>query len=227
MTSKAKAMVLIVLTAISFCMIGLSKLCAADEIIVSTPSTVVSTTVASTESTIPTIPTSPTNPTEVDRPLKGIIKPLPPKYFSDEAYSFKSYEDYTAITLKSSPHYKLQNEYASTGPDGIRMVNGRYCIALGSHFTTSIGQYIDVVLANGIVIPCILGDQKANAHTDKNNIAHNLRYPDYSIVEFIVDLKVLDSKVAKSGNISNLHEGWEEFVSEIIVYDQNFFDEVS
>jgi hypothetical protein len=32
---------------------------------------------------------------------------------------FKSYESYKAITSKTSPHYKLENQYAVAGPEGI------------------------------------------------------------------------------------------------------------
>ena len=75
---------------------------------------------------------------------------------------FKCYTRYTAITRKSSLQYKLQKEYAYTGDYGIRMVDGRFCIAVGTAVTKKMGQYIDVVLENGTVIPCIAADQKAD-----------------------------------------------------------------
>lgn len=137
---------------------------------------------------------------------------------------FKSYEDYRAITSKVSKHYKLQNEYAITSPDGLRKVNGRYCIAVGSYFTTAIGQYIDVILENGTVISCILGDQKSDAHTDALHIAHK---SDGSIVEFIVDLDVLDSIPRGMGSVSYVYEEWKSPVAQIIVYDLNFFDTIN
>ena len=46
--------------------------------------------------------------------------------------SFKAYMSYTAITNTSSPQYKLQQQ-AYTGNYGIRMVDDRYCIAVGSY----------------------------------------------------------------------------------------------
>lgn len=134
---------------------------------------------------------------------------------------FKSYESYKVITSKNSPHYKLQNQYAVTGPEGIRKVDDRFCIAVGSYFTTTIGQYIDIVLANGTIIPCILGDQKSDAHTDEQHIAHST---DGSIVEFIVDLDVLNELPRKMGNISYVYSEWQSPVVQVIVYDTNFFD---
>lgn len=146
---------------------------------------------------------------------KGIFA-IPESY---RVKDFKSYEDYRAITSKNTPHYKLQHEYAVTGPEGIRMVDNRYCIAIGSYFTTTIGQYIDIVLENGTVIPCILGDQKSDAHTDDLHIAHK---SDGSIVEFIVDLEVLDSIPRQMGNVSYVYPEWKSPVVQIIVYEINF-----
>lgn len=148
---------------------------------------------------------------------KGVFN-VPESYNSRD---FKSYEDYRAITSKASKHYKLQNEYAVTSPDGLRKVDDRYCIAVGSYFTTAIGQYIDVILENGTVISCILGDQKSDAHTDALHIAHQ---SDGSIVEFIVDLEVLDSIPRQMGNISDVYPEWKSPVVQIIVYDVNFFE---
>ena len=101
------------------------------------------------------------------------------------------------------------------------MVNGRFCIALGSYFTTEIGQYVDIVLANGTVIPCILGDQKADEHTDSLHVAHQT---DGSVVEFIVDKQVLKEKAKTRGNISYCCDDWNSPVVQVRVYNQNIFD---
>ena len=147
---------------------------------------------------------------------------VPSKYNKKD---FKSYEDYRLITWTGGPHYKLQHQYAYTNSDGIRMADGRYCIALGSYFVTRIGQYVDIVLENGTIIPCILGDQKSDNHTDALHIAH----PDGSIVEFIIDKNVISSKVYNkehtgSGNVSDCYAEWRSPVVQVIVYDINIFD---
>ena len=135
---------------------------------------------------------------------------------------FKSYMDYRAITSTSSHQYKLQNRYAETGDYGIRMVNGRYCVAVGSRFTSNIGQYFDLILENGTVIPCVLADQKANTHTDSNNIVtmHN-----GCMSEFVVDSNSLHNCAKKYGDVSRCNENWDSPVSIVKVYNKNVFDE--
>lgn len=134
---------------------------------------------------------------------------------------FKSYMDYRAITSINSLQYILQNDYAYTGNYGIRMVNNRYCIAVGSHFTTNVGQYIDLVLENGTVIQCILADQKADVHTDEDNIVtmHN-----GCMSEFVVDTDSLDYMAKICGDISYCEDNWDSRVIEVIVHDENIFN---
>ena len=129
--------------------------------------------------------------------------------------TIKSYMDYRCITLTNSEQYKLQNSVAYTGDYGIRMVNGRYCVAVGSYYTTTIGQYIDIELANGKVIKGILADCKDDKHTDSTNRIN----PNGSVVEFVVDTKALDSMAKKMGDISYVDD-WNSKVVNIKVYDK-------
>lgn len=126
----------------------------------------------------------------------------------------KSYMPYKAITSVSSPQYKLQQQ-AYTGKHGIRMINGRYCVALGSFYTNRIGQNFDLVLENGTVIPCVLADQKADKDTNGNNqvTSHN-----GCMSEFIVDSNSLDRTAKKMGDISYCEECWKSPVKQIILY---------
>lgn len=92
------------------------------------------------------------------------------KYVSKQKCDYKSFDvpyakkktwmSYTTITSKNTRQYKMQHSIAYTGKYGIRMVDDRYCVALGSHFGCKIGQYFDLVLANGTVISCVMGDAK-------------------------------------------------------------------
>lgn len=127
----------------------------------------------------------------------------------------KSYMPYQAITSKSSDQYKLQ-KIAYTGMYGIRQINGRFCIAVGSAYTTQIGQYIDLVLQDGTIIPCILGDCKANNDTNESNTLTI----DGSLAEFIVDIPILSRTVTYTGDISTATEEWESMITQIIVYDK-------
>lgn len=134
---------------------------------------------------------------------------------------FKSYMSYKAITSKSSPQYKLQNQYAHTGEFGIRQVNERFCIAIGTFSSARVGTYVDLILENGTVIPCIVGDFKADIHTDSSNIVttHN-----GCVSEFLVDKSVLHSTAKKMGNVSYCKEEWKSPVKTIKVYEKNIFD---
>lgn len=127
----------------------------------------------------------------------------------------KSFMSYRCITSKSSDQYKLQ-QIAYTGQYGIRQVNGRFCIAVGSAYTTQIGQYIDLVLENGSVIPCILADCKADIHTDANNILTS----DGSLAEFVVDTPYLSNTIRYTGDISTACDDWESMITKIIIYDK-------
>lgn len=130
----------------------------------------------------------------------------------------KSYMGYTYFS-KSSNQYALQ-QMATTDEKGLRVVDGRYCVALGTHFTDQIGQYFDLVLENGTVIPCVLGDIKADIHTD----ATNVQSANGCVSEFIVDESMLDYTVKYTGNTSIAYENWDSSVVEIIIYDYNILN---
>lgn len=132
----------------------------------------------------------------------------------------KSYMDWKCITNKRSLQWKLQHQYAYTESNGVRAVNGRYCIAVGSYYTHSIGQYVDVVLENGLIIPCIIGDAKNDLHTINN---HSLGL-DGGAVEFVVDTKSLPSMARRMGDVSYISDKWRSKVVEIRIYDKNLFD---
>lgn len=123
--------------------------------------------------------------------------------------------DGDSIFWKESEQYALQQK-AVTGKYGIRTVNGRYCIAVGSRFCSAIGTKIDVVLENGTVIECILGDQKADKDTDVSNSYHLC---DGSYVEFIVDRDKFNQEAKRSGNVSSIEE-FAGKVTEIRVYEE-------
>ena len=135
-----------------------------------------------------------------------------------KSHGFKSYTNYKALTRKTSKQYKLQQQYAYTGDYGIRQVNGRFCIAVGTGVCKEIGQYIDVILENGTVIPCIMADQKADKHTDKKHITtvHNR-----CVCEFYLD--EVPKRIKDCGDVSKACEEWQSPVCEFKVYSYNVF----
>ena len=127
---------------------------------------------------------------------------------------------YTSVTDKNSKQYKLQ-DYAYTGKYGLRQVNERYCVAVGTHFSMDVGTYFDLVLENGEVIPCIVGDIKSQEHTLRDRITTALNG---CVSEFIVETRYLPYKVKNNdftgtGDISDCYIGWDSPVTKIIVYD--------
>lgn len=133
---------------------------------------------------------------------------------------FKSYMSYEAITSKNSRQYKLQHNYAYTGAYGIRQVDGRYCVAIGTAVDAPIGTYLDLILENGTVIPCILSDRKAEVDTLEDNFTSM----NGCVSEFLVDMGKLRSDIKTSGDVSNAEENWNSPVVEIRVYDRCIFN---
>ena len=112
--------------------------------------------------------------------------------------TFKSYMDYRCITNRSSRQYKLQKKAGTNKKNGLRMIEGRYCIALGSYYTRKIGAKVDLVMSSGKVVKCITADMKADRDTVNNHRQHR----DGSVAEFVVDTKKLSRKVRRMGDVS-------------------------
>ena len=133
----------------------------------------------------------------------------------------KSYMPYAvgdrSIFTTSSEQYRLQ-ELCNTGAYGIRQFKNRYCVAIGSYFGTAIGQYFDLILENGTVIPCVMADQKADCHTDDSNI---VTVANGCMTEFVVDAASLNSDTKRMGDISYCSDEWKSRVVEVKVYDRN------
>lgn len=134
-------------------------------------------------------------------------------YTTPAKNSFKSYMSYRAVS-SSSAQGKLQAKAKTDKETGIRKVDGRYCIALGSYYCSKIGTKIDLVMANGSIVKCILADQKANRDTD----AKNQKTSDGSIAEFLVDMDELPSRVKTMGNVSYAAKELKGNISKIRVY---------
>lgn len=153
----------------------------------------------------------------IENNVKTKIKKKKKKYIKKGVpnnNSFKSYMDAKCITDKTSPQYKLKSKY-QLASNGIYMVNGRYCIAVGSYYTTKIGTKIDLIMENGSTVKCILADQKADKDTDSATHRQN---ENGSIVEFIVNTNSLSSLTKKMGDISYSKTELEGEVKQIKIY---------
>ena len=143
------------------------------------------------------------------------------EYAVPENSGFKSYMDYRTKTNKDSRQYGIQAYYATTGNHGIRMVDDRYCVAIGSYFNVEVGQLFDIILENGAVIPCVVADMKADVDTESTNMitSHN-----GCMSEFVVDTPHLDNNARLRGDVSYCQDGWISPIASILVYDNNIFD---
>lgn len=112
---------------------------------------------------------------------------------------FKCYMDYRTITDTSSPQYELQSD-AWTDADGLRRIDGFYCVALGSAFGSEIGAKYAITLSSGTTFLAILSDQKADCDT----INGYTRDRSGAIIEFIVDADCLPQSVKYSGSIGSI-----------------------
>lgn len=123
---------------------------------------------------------------------------------------FKAYMDYRAITNTHSEQYKLQ-KVSSTDDNGLRVHNGYYLIALGTYYSTTVGERFKITLDTGEELLCEVGDIKGDSSTDETN-----RYVPINgnIVEFIVDTDKLPKKVRKMGSVSYI-DGFEGSVTSI------------
>lgn len=115
----------------------------------------------------------------------------------------KTYAYYTAVTVKSSPQYKLLNssECYTDPKTGIRMVDGCYCIALGSYYGSKIGTKYKITLSTGKSFMGILCDQKADRHTDSK---HQYAVQNKDIVEFYVQRSKIPRGI--KGSYNNLEQ---------------------
>lgn len=115
---------------------------------------------------------------------------------------FKSYMDYRCITNTSSDQYKLQQK-CYTDDNGLRVYDRYYAVALGTYYSSTIGDKFHITLDTGEEFDVIVGDVKADCDTDKTN-----RYVPVNgnIIEFIVDTKKLPKDVRFMGTISALDD---------------------
>jgi len=171
--------------------------------------------------------TSTANPTLTGVKYYDASVPVNPNYKGN-----KTYMSYTAIKSKSSRQYQLQHTPGmTTDHDGYRRFGDRYVIAVGSgvigqnvsndkHYML-IGQYVDLILENGVTIKCVVGDAKSNDHTDLATHFFTCRWPGHAnyVPSWCCSEFVTDGTPAQ---VPNRHaKGWSAKVATIRVYDKN------
>ena len=143
--------------------------------------------------------------------------PIPYVDIYMSANRFKSYMSYKAITKMDSPQRLLQ-EICGTDADGFRRCADRYVIAVGKGVGGQVGDCVDLILANGQTIYCVIGDYKSNRYTD----AANLTGYNGCCSEFIVDSSILRRDIKNRGNVGCGYFGWDSPVLFIRRYNINY-----
>ncbi len=121
----------------------------------------------------------------------------------------KFFTDYRCYSLWSTPHYRLQQS-AWTDEQGLRRYNDDYIVALGSFYSTDIGDRFKIILDTGKTFTVILGDGKVDADCDSKNMYTPCI--DYggnaaaNLIEFVIDESVLASEVYRYGSLDYLED---------------------
>ena len=115
--------------------------------------------------------------------------------------SFKTYMDYRTITSKASRQYQMQQQAYTE--NGFRKLEGRYMVAMGSYYGYC-GDKFNITLDTGQTIPVIIGDSKADHHTDSLHMYRPMKSGYGNVVEFIVDGKTIDPIARKMGDVSHV-----------------------
>lgn len=148
-----------------------------------------------------------TEATEAEPETYEIVKEYP----ITDGNTTKTVLPYKAFGKRSN-QAKLQS-LCETNEVGLRMYDGRYTIAVGTYFNMQIGQYFDLVLNNGTVIPCIMGDLKADIDTDSRGL---FTEASGCMTEFIVDRTYLPNK----NSATYCYEEWNSRVVNVVVYNK-------
>ena len=146
-----------------------------------------------------------------DTPVVG--SPIGERKSVPSQNGFFSYMDADCINGVGTDQLKMKEGYRLDS-SGIWTYDGRWCIAVGSYYTTHIGQYIDVVLKNGTIITGILADCKSDKDTDSTRRQN----ANGSIVEFVVNESSLSSEVKEHGSCAYAYPKWQSEVDHIDIY---------
>ena len=117
----------------------------------------------------------------------------------DSGGKFKSYTNYRLLNKNSSQWTKIQcHTDAYTDTNGLRKVGDYYCVAMGSYYSTTLGDLFEIQTEGG-TFKVILCDFKDNSHTDVKNqyTTHN-----DCVIEFYVDTNTLHSTAKQMGDVS-------------------------
>lgn len=182
-----------------------------DVTVVETPTDIESKTSSIVESKVSSVVSTPkkvksvSKPKEVkpvSKPKEKVEKPTVTGEYSipNINTSFKSWMPYTAITNKGSAAYKQQKK-AYTDENGLRKINDDYCVAMGTYYSSTIGERFKITMSTGKTFTVIISDIKSDRHTDST---HRYTASNNCMMEFLIDSSCLANCIRTSGNVGSL-----------------------
>lgn len=120
--------------------------------------------------------------------------------------SVKAFTDYRVYDIWYTPHYRLQ-QVATTDANGLRRYGDDYLVALGSYYSTSIGDRFLIVTNTGNVFTVMLADGTQDQDTVDRMYAPCINYdgePAANVLEFIIDSDVLSSEIYAYGDLNKI-----------------------
>ena len=141
--------------------------------------------------------------TKTEYIIKEIAPILVQVALPEQKTKFISYLPYDKITRQGSK----QLAYVTLGKadeQGLYKFDDKFMVAMGKYYG-ELGTCFKVTLSNGKEIEIIMTERKANEDTDSNNqfCIHN-----GSVLEFIVDKKILPKEIAENSQIEKLIGGF-------------------
>lgn len=123
-----------------------------------------------------------------------------------------TYMGWQMITAPDSAQYKLREAAGMNFDDeGFGIIAGRYVIACTTTFG-SVGDYIDFFLADGTVLPCVIGDIKSESDANWTPYGHATGANGLSVIEFVVDKQSWYGSGHANPGTASCHPEWAQQV---------------
>lgn len=168
-----------------------------------TMGTALSEATPKSEITIQSATTTPTIETQ-EFPQESLTSGINTIPLPDVDTSIKSFTDYRWYNIDGTPQKALQ-KLCYTDNMGLRRYGSDYIVAMGSFYSTNIGDRFLVELETGVIFTVVLGDGKADIETDSSNMySPCINYKGEvagNLLEFIVDDEILPRKVYSYGSL--------------------------
>lgn len=126
---------------------------------------------------------------------------------------FKSWMPKYTLSCYDSDEHRLK-KYYTTDEHGLCCVNSYYCVAVGTYYSSTVGDLFHITLSSGRAFDIIVADIKDNKDTDTN---HQYTRANGCMTEFIVNTASdgwYDNRARITGDISS--DGFAGIITSIV-----------